>query len=203
MERIGPAQQPFELSDGILAFCLYLAGIPFLTTRNRYSVDTFKALGFKGEIDLCEAALQCVQENRKGDLKYLFAKAPGLRPRLNAFTDQQERIKAAKGKLEAKDAIRDLMVGFSNQQISLEEAIMRIACVILKLRGPFLNRWKDQVPWVVIPEPGKERKFKTNVAVETPGGGSRNVPADVVEYPGFKVIPANASPALKKKMGLV
>lgn len=203
MQRIGPAQQPFELSDGILAFCLYLAGIPFLTTRNRYSVETFRALGFTGEIDLCEAALQCVKENRKGDLKYLFAKSPELRALLKAFTDQEAIIKQGKGKESARDVIRELMQSFSREEISVDEALMRIACIILKLRGGFLNRWKEQTPWVVVPEPGRERKFKSSVSVQTPGGGNRNVPADGVEYPGFKVIPANASDELKKKMGLL
>lgn len=202
MNRIGPAQQPFELSDGILAFCLYLAGVPFLTTRNRYSAETFRGLGLRGEFDLCEAALQCVEENLKGDLKYLFGKTPDLRELIRIFSEQQELIKQAKGKLEAKDVIRKLMERFARHEICLEETLMRIACVILKLRGPFLNRWKDQTPWVVVPDSARERKFKTSVAVETKGGGTRTVPADGVEYPGFKIIPANASPELKKKMGL-
>jgi hypothetical protein len=137
MQRLGPAQQPFELSDGILAFCLYLAGVPFLTTRNRYSAATFKALGFSGEIDLCETALQCVAENRKGDLKYLFAKSPELRALLKVFTDQEAIIKQGKGKENARDVIRELMQSFSREEISLEETLMRIACIILKLRGPF------------------------------------------------------------------
>lgn len=202
MDRIGPAQQPFELSDGILAFCLYLAGVPFLTTRNRYSVETFRKLGFTGEIDLCETALRCVEENLKGDLKYLFAKSPELRGLLKIFSEQQELIKKEKGKLEAKDVIRELMESFSRADISLEEALMRVACVILKLRGPFLNRWKDQVPWVVIHEPGQERKFKTTATVQSKSG-PQVVPADGVEYPGCQIIPANASDQLKKEMGLL
>jgi hypothetical protein len=153
-----------------------------------------------------------VEENIKGDLKYLFGKSPELRGLLKIFSEQQETIKQAKGKsasrtdssggeLEAKDVIRELMERFSREEISLEETLMRIACIILKLRGPFLNRWKDQTPWVVIPEPGKERKFQSQVTVQTPRG-RKTVPADGVEYPGFKVIPANATPELKKKMGL-
>jgi hypothetical protein len=191
MQRLGPAQQPFELSDGILAFCLYLAGVPFLTTRNIYTAETFRKLGFKGEIDLSEAARECVATNRKGDLKYLFARAPEIAGLLKIFSDQQEQVKSGKG--DAKDVIRGLMERFSNGQISLEEALMRIGCLILKLRGPFLNSWKEQSPLVVAREPGTERKFKTSL------GGK---PAEGVQYPGFKIVSANASEETKKKMGL-
>jgi hypothetical protein len=191
MQRLGPAQQPFELSDGILAFCLYLAGVPFLTTRNTYTADTFRKLGFKGEIDLLEAARECVATNRKGDLKYLFALTPALRGLLKIFSDQQEQVKSGQG--DVKDVIASLMQRFSNEEISLEEALMRIACLILKLRGPFLNSWKGRQPLVVVREPGPERIFKSSL------GGQ---PAKAVQYPGFKIVAAGASEKTKKKMGL-
>lgn len=200
MKRLGPAQQPFKVSDGILSFCLYLAGVPFLTTRNLYTKETFRKLGLSGEIDLCEAATDCVARNLKGDLKYLFRQSPNLRGLLKIFSDQQERIKEDKG--EARDVIRGLMESYSRQEIELEEAVMRICCLVLKLRGPFLNQWKELPPLIAIPRPGEERKFKTQVNVRSKTG-SKFVPADGIEYPGFDIIPANASDELKKRMGLL
>jgi hypothetical protein len=189
MKRLGPSQQPFELSDGILAFCLYLAGVPFLTTRNLYTVETFKKLGFKGETDLLEAALECVAANKKGDLKYLFERTSDLRRLLKAFTDQQARV-AAKGKDEdAGEVIQELMKDFAADKMDLDEALMRIGCLILKLRGPFLNRWKERAPLVAVPQPGKERHFKT-------------AKADGVEYPGFTIVAAGASAQTKAHLNL-
>jgi hypothetical protein len=200
MQRLGPAQQPFELSDGILAFCLYLAGVPFLTTRNSYTADTFRKLGFKGEIDLIEAAKECVATNRKGDLKYLFGKSPELRGLLKIFSDQQARLQSDQG--EAREVVRELMSSYAAAKISLEEAMMRIACIILKLRSPFLNRWKELPPLVVVHDSGRERRFKTSATVQTKSG-SKSVPAEGVQYPGFKVVSANASEKTKKRLGLM
>lgn len=201
MERLGPAQQPFELSDGILAFCLYLAGLPFLTTRNLYTAEIFKALGFKGEIDLCETAQECVEQSIKGKVQYLFRKTPELRTLLKIFSDQQERVKTGEG--DAKDVIRELMERFSRDEMSLEETLLRISCIILKLRGPFLNRWKEEVPLVAVINPGKPRKFKTTATVKLKGVGTETVPANGVEFPGFKWIRADASDEFKKEMGLL
>lgn len=202
MKRFGAAQQPFELQDGIVAFCLYLAGVPFLTTRNLYKKENFIAHGFKGEVDLCEAALECVERNLKGKLEYLFAQSPELKGLLKVFSEQAAEIQTEKKDKQARDVIRDLMESFSREEISLEETVMRLACIILKLRSPFLNKWKERSPLVVIPHPGKERRFKTSAVVRGRNGAIKTVPADGVEYPGFDIISANASDKTKKHMGL-
>lgn len=200
MQHIGPASQPFELSDGILAFCLYLSGVPFLTTRNIYSAETLRKLGFKGEVDLAEAALECVAANKKGDLKYLFKRPRELKALLKIFSDQERRLKDDTG--DAMEAVHSLMEQYGAKEMTLNEAMMRIACIILKLRGPFLNRWKEQRPLVQINNAGREQVSETTATVRVPGGGTRTIPAKMVQYPGFKILSANASEKTKKRMGL-
>ena len=198
-QHLGPAQQPWETSDGILAFCLYLAGVPFLTTRNLYTADTLRALGFSGETDLLEAANQCVAARKKGNLKYLFRRPRELKRLLGVFTDQERRLADENG--EAAEVIHALMEEYSAKTIDLHEALMRVACIVLKLRGGFMNRWRDRPPLVQIDNPGRPRSFETTATIRT-ARGTKTVPAKGVQYPGFKIISTNASEETKKKLGL-
>jgi hypothetical protein len=200
-EHLGADSQPWETSNGILAFCLYLSGVQFLTTRNLYTADTLRALGFTGETDMLEAAKQCVASNKKGDLKYLFQRPRALKRLLEIFSDQERILQDEVG--DAMDVVHDLMGAYAANRIDLHEAVMRIACLILKLRGGFLTGWREQSPLVQIDNPGKSRHFATTAVVQMPGGGTKVVPAKGVESPGFKIVSANASDATKKRMGLL
>jgi hypothetical protein len=186
-QSFGPGDQPWETSDGILAFSLYLSGVQFLTTRNLYTAETFRALGFTGEVDLLEAAKQCVAARKKGNLKYLFQRPP--KRLLEIFTDQERRLKEDNG--DAMAALHALMESYAAKEIDLHEALTRISCLILKLRGNFLNHWRDQPPLVQIDNPGKPR------TVATAGGMGKTT-----QFPGFRIVSANASDETKKQMGL-
>lgn len=187
-QHLGPASQPWETANGILAFCLYLAGVPFLTTRNLYTADTLRAHGFRGEVDLLEAAIACVASNKKGDLKYLFKRPRELKRLLEMFSDQERRLKDDEG--DAMEVIHALMESYAAKTIDLHEAVIRIACIILKLRGGFLSRWREQEPLVQIDNPGRSKSFPDA------RGGKTTV------YPGFKIVSANVSEETRKRMQL-
>lgn len=198
-QNLGPATQPWETDKGILAFCLYLAGVPFLTTRNLYTADTLRAHGFRGETDLLEAARACVAANKKGNLRYLFKRPRELKGLLAIFTDQKRRIAEDDG--DAMAAVHALMESYAEKTIDLHEAVMRIACLVTTLRGDFLSRWREREPLVQFDNPGRSRTFETTKTVQAPSG-TRTVPCTRTESPGFRIVSANVSDKTKKKMGL-
>ena len=109
MKRITTADQPFELQDGILAFCLYLAGVPFLTTRNLYTAETLKKLGYSGEVDMGDAALECVKKNVKGKVDYLFKRVKAISRLVKLFREQEAAISAPDVEVEARDVAHSIM----------------------------------------------------------------------------------------------
>lgn len=188
-------RQPFELSDGILAFCLYLSGIPFLTTRNVYDANTLRSLGYKGETDLIEAAKECVENNKKGDLKYLFQRIPDLKRLLRVFQIQTQEI--AEGTGEAKEVAAQIMKRYAAGDFDLEETMMRLACLILKLRAPFLNRWKDQEALVRVDNEGETETRKITAEFR----GELRTGTETV-HPGFRLLGVNASKEMRERLGL-
>src|SRR6266699_2869458 len=100
VQRLGPEHQPFQTSDGILAFALYLAGVPFVTRqmwcRNTYTLELLRKLGFNGK-DVREAAKLAVKLGKKGNLQFLFQHADRLGELLHLFSKQEQRLKDAEG----------------------------------------------------------------------------------------------------------
>lgn len=188
---LGPADQPFETDDGMLAFALYLAGAPFandnLWCKNVYTVETLKKLGFSGQgLNPSQAALAAVKANKRGDVRFLFA---SLNDRLvKIFKDQEQLIE--KEHRQGRELFRELIDRLSQGKMDREEFAVRLACVLLKTRSEFMNGWKQQDPRIRVMLPGKAQKQDL---------GARGI---VVTRPGFVEVGASASEETKRRLGV-
>jgi hypothetical protein len=180
----GPGDQPFRTQDALLAACLYFAGVPFFEPLqpcvHRYNADILKRFGYSG-IPLEEAAKKAHAEHKRGNIEYLFKRPKELRDLIKAFHEEEQHVTKGSG-----TAAERLSVIMALENIEPEERIIRIACLLLKMRLQFMRLWETQIPRLRIQNVG---------APEDIGDG-------ITRYPGWKEIPLNASDELKKKMGL-
>ena len=183
-QYFGPGSQPFRTQDALLAACLYFAGVPFFDPLqpcvHRYNADILKRFGYTG-MPIEEAAKKAWDAKKRGNIDYMFKRPKELRQLLKAFHDEEHQI--TKGAGTAAERISAIM---AMEKIEPEERMIRIACLLLKMRLQFMRLWESQVPRLRIQNVG---------APEDIGNGA-------VRYPGWKEIPLNASDELKKKMGL-
>lgn len=184
-QYFGPGNQPFRTQDALLAACLYFAGVPFWDDRqpcfHRYDADILNRLGYSG-IPLEEAATKAWSAKKRGNIEYLFKWPKEMRHLIKAFHDEENQI--TKGEGTAAERLSYLM-GLEN--IETEERLIRVACLLLKMRLQFMRLWEKVVPRLRIQNPGEPEELGGNIT----------------RYPGWKEIPLNASDELKKKMGLV
>jgi hypothetical protein len=175
--------QPFTTQDAALAFSLYLAGVSFVDPArpcmNLYDGEILKKLGFRG-MTLEEAVRSALAANKKGEVRYIFARTPELNDLLNAYTTEQKVI--ADGEGTAAEHLAKL--------IPDDPALrLRVAAVALKLRPQFMNLWKQVDPLIRVANQGQSK------TVETANG-------KLVSSPGFRVVSLNASEATRKKLRL-
>lgn len=183
---------PFKTDDAILASCLYSAGVPeSWNPTNIYDEGILKKLGLGGMI-LWEAAKTAFKRKYRGHIEYYFERTPELAFLLKAYRDQEAIIKAEGENKDIGEAIREIMrvaAGRLNDGETVmdeREAILRITCIVLKTRTDFVNRWKNEVPYLRIAAAGSVEKPSLNVE----------------RHPGFKMIPLTASDETIQKMNL-
>lgn len=183
--HFGPGNQPFRTQDALLAACLYFAGVPFWETRqpcvHRYNADILNRLGYSG-IPLQEAAEKAWASKKRGNVEYLFKWPKEMRRLIKAFHDEERQI--TKGEGTAAERLSKIM---ALENVEPEERLIRVACLLYKMRIQFMRLWESQVPRLRIMNPGEPEELSSNVT----------------RYPGWKEIPLNASDELKKKMGLL
>ncbi len=178
---------PFRTDDAILAFALYIAGVPFFRPpTNSFTEIQLKRLGLGG-ISVLDAAKAAWKRKDRGSVEYWFEKTPELPHFLKAYKDQCEVI----DRKEAEDGgehLRGIMAKAANVPVQIDEreALLRIAVVVLKGRIPFVNQWKDSVPFLKLPEAGE----------------TKDLGNDTTQFPGFKLVPVNSSPEQLAKLGL-
>ena len=168
---------PFKTQDAILAFCLYSAGVPeALPPSNIYDPETLNKLGYRG-YSLEDGAKAAFKKNQRGTVEYYFEKTPELDYFLKSYADQQAKVNASGANTDAGVAMREIMsrVADSEKPMDEREGLLRVGCVLLKLRSKFVRRPLDN-PWIRIPSESDPN--------------------------GFKLIPLNASDELKQKMNL-
>lgn len=185
-EVIGQAQAPFNTTDAILAFCLYLAGIPFFEKfkpcLNIYDADTLSRLGFSG-MTLEEGTREALRRKKKGHVEYAFRQAPSLDRILKIYNHQQEEV--------AKDLHVDAMVQeIAQTDMDPIEKAVRLACVILKTRVQFMSLWQHMEPLIAVRNEGRSK-------ISERRDGSK-----VVKRPGFRLVSLNANQKTKDKMRL-
>lgn len=191
------AQQKFSTSEGLLAFCLYLAGCELSDSNSIcfhiYTPEILATLGLKGE-KLWDGAQRAWINKARGHVEYSFVLTSRCNELIQAYRAQRKELEESDDK--ASDLVLKIAQTFAAGAMLSDEMILRIACVNLKIRGEFMNAWKSIVPLLKVPARGKTRKFESTVTV-----GGKVLPAKAVEKPGYKLISLNASEETKKKMG--
>ena len=202
MEQNQSGNQPFNTSEGMLAFCLYLAGCQFSNPGqpcfNLYDPDILSGLGLSGE-KLWDGAQRAWKNKARGHVEWSFPLTGRTTELIKAYRDQREQMEKGDGK--ASDMVLAIMKSFATGAMLSDEAILRVACVNLKIRAEFMNHWKLVVPLLKIPRKGKAKRFETTAQGRDQKGNPVTVPAHGVEKPGYDLISLNASPETLKKMG--
>lgn len=175
--------QPFTTQDVALAFSLYLAGVPFQDPTqpclNLYDAEILSKIGYRNW-KLEDAARDALAKNKKGEVRYIFARTPELNDLLEAYKTQQ--IVIQKGEGTAVEHFAEL--------IPDPELRLKVAEVVLKMRPEFVNLWKEQSPLIRVPNPGQSKT--TDLGKDQ----------KLVSSPGFRVISLNASPSTRKRLKL-
>jgi hypothetical protein len=129
----------------------------------------------------------------RGHVEYVFQRTPRLELLLSAFKRQSDELEKAEG--YAHDLV--LRVSQHLGTAGWDVTMVKLACIFLKMRVPFMEKWQDMIPDVIIRNEGRITRGKTTI--ETKDGARE---ATSVSTPGFKIIPLNASEELREKMGL-
>jgi hypothetical protein len=188
---------PFKTSDAILAICLYMAGVPeWIPPTNEYDELILKRLGYGG-LKLIEAARKAAARKDRGRVEYWYEKTKELDYFLKCYSDQEAEISAKGDDIDAGERIRQIMAKATRPEeersdipgpiMDEREALIRIFCIVLKFRVPFVNRWKEAVPAIVVSEKGSPKVINE----------------DTTRYPGMKRVPVNASDEMLRKLKLL
>lgn len=193
--KFGPGDQPFSTTNPLLAFCLTVAGVPFLNPAwpciNRYTADSLRAHGFKGKTDLLEAARECIKTGRQGKVIYRFKKTNRLGSLLKIFQEQCEEIDAP----DKHISMADFQAGIVSQciagEIKYDEALIRLNCVTLKLRRKFIDMWREVPGEVVIDNEGETTREQNKIGEV------------FMVSPGAMAVTTNAKQETLRKLGLI
>jgi len=196
-QHLGPADTPFELQDGHVAFALYLAGVPFYNDkawcRNVYTREMLLKHGFKGA-DMREAAKHCVLTNKRGMVRFYFQRIPILQKLLKVFSKQEDDLERKEGK--AVDEYKSILALYKEGKINEEEVAVRIACVLLKARMAFMSGWREVPPHIRVQGPVSRSRFPFVDEKGRHGTGTKDVTS-------FKEFSAYATDEQLKKVGLL
>lgn len=182
--KFGAAQAPFGTDDGILAYCLYLAGIPFFDSHqpciNVYDKDILDKLGLTEQgMSLEDAVREALRRKKKGHVEYGFKMSTRLNLMIKTYRRQ---LKLNEDSSLTAAAMVSEIVG---TEVSAE-MLMRLACVMMKMRVAFMNVWLEMQPMIRVKNQGRARKLAS--------GATR--------HPGFRMVSLNASAETRKKLKL-
>ena len=199
-QHLGPQDRPFDTTDGILAFALYLAGVPFVSQqmwcKNTYTLDTLRRLGFEG-IEARQAAKAAVKANLKGKVQYYFQQAEMLSGLLELFTNQEQSLQTDEG--EAREYLQKICEQYKNNELLFEEFITKATCVWGKIRRDFMDGWKDMVPHIRVMHEGQKEVSEFPFMDDK---GNQRIGKKVVR-PGFAEFPADADDEMLQRLGVL
>ena len=184
----GLGQAPFHTTDAILAFSLYLAGVPFYEERkpciNIYDENILKRLGLTG-MSIEDGVKRALATKKKGHVEYGFKRTPSLNGLLRAYKQQEEYLRDAEGTAVAvvNRLASDLKDGVN------PETVVRLACTILKMRVQFVNIWQQIDPLIRVFNEGEVETVSENGVTKR-------------RYPGFRMINLHASKETREKLNL-
>jgi hypothetical protein len=186
---LGPADQPFNIEDSILAFALHMALTPFYDDNwpcvNHYSMEQLRELGYEG-LKPQEAAIRAVREGNKGTVTYMFRQPDA--ELVEAFNDEKRLIESGEGL--ARDRVKVLMETYKVNARSYAETMVRLMAIVVYMRVEFLTMWKGLEALIQLDTPKKKSERRLH-------DGSR-----VLETTGFRFIGAHAGQATKDKLGV-
>src|SRR5215472_16572726 len=138
---------PFHTTDAILAFSLYLAGVPFYEDRkpciNIYDENILKRLGFTN-MTIEEGVRKALTKKKKGHVEYGFKRTPELNFLLQAYKNQETQLLNDEG--TAVDVVKRLIEQLAEGVNQM--TIVRLCCVVLKMRVKFVNLWQEIDPLI-------------------------------------------------------
>jgi hypothetical protein len=194
MTELKPGDQPYNTSNAILAFCLHMAGVPWMDNyppvRVLYSAAILQGFTngtgepyYKGWT-LEKAVEHAHKTGRRGHVEYIFKRTDRLPVLTKAYRDQVEQLEKAEG------FAHELVKEISMKSMPSDVMMLRLACIFLKMRVPFMEMWQHAVPRVIIKNEGRVARRRT------PEGG------EIIESPGFKIVSLNASEETRKELGI-
>lgn len=199
---------PFKTQDAILANCLRAAGFTEtpISPLNLFDADILFKLGgglkdkdgkvtrpsrYAGK-NIVEAARQAHKEGQRGRVEYHFNHDPEIRKFCELYATQTKEIEQGDQKIDASKRLLELVEQFAFEgDIGPQIVVFRVLCIALKLRIEFVNRWKNQIPYLLI---------KDSAAAQTqklPDGGK------LMTMPGGKMVPITAPDHTFRNLGLI
>lgn len=195
---------PFRTNDAVLAFCLYLAGIPeFRAPTSTYDEGMLLARGYEGSgLTPEEAAKQEFAKKKRGHVEYWFQNTDMCKALQGIYREQQAEIANADEdpkdagavirQIIAKVAGRDAVTNKPTEEMDELEGIVRIACLVLKARIAYVERSN-----------AKDAAFlKINLQGESKAERNPDGSVTMIE-PGFKWYPIFGSDELKRQLGVL
>lgn len=218
-------EMPFWTREAVLALALNLAGcepVPqspsnphgvldrpaLLPCINRYDEDMLFVYG-GGEKDpsgnvtkqsrfanmaTFDAAKVAWEEGLKGDVSFGVKLTPRAAELIKAYREQTAAIETLDAK--AFDVLTSIMDDVKAGAIQSDEAILRVACIILKTRKDFVMMWQMVVPLLSGRIKGRAEQFDST-ATNSKG---ETVQAKAISRPGFRTLFLNASEKMRKAM---
>jgi hypothetical protein len=193
---MSPTDQPFETQDAILACCLHMAGVPFFEEKtdtetfpvpciNVYDEEILKKLLNCTGMTIEDATKRAFESGKKGSVKYLFKLTPDLSQLCAAYRDEAAHVENAEGSAALRLVFH--MEQCAKGGASVPETLLRVACVILKMRSKFMNLWKETQPLIRIKMTGPNEIHQAGKS-------------HIVSTPGFKVMSLNLSEKHRKQL---
>jgi hypothetical protein len=135
----GSGELPFTTGNAALAFCLYIAGIPFQDDdqplTNTYSAEILHKLGYE-KTPIEEAVKLAFAAGKKGHIEYGFKRALRIGEAMQGFKDAEKTIKDSETNCAV--LVQDFIRGHARGLLSLPEALSAASAVTLK-------RWRDEL----------------------------------------------------------
>lgn len=193
---------PWTTQDAMLAFCLYMAGAPFLDDKHpcvcEYNLDILRKLAGQGlpvaGKPIEEAVDIAVARKKKGHVDYGFKRTDRLHALISAYMDQVKQIEEMN--ITGSELVMSLVEMLKMNRYPVDEFLVRLHCVACKMRGMFMDMWKDHV-FIRIENAGETTSSEETIPSPR---GPRKV--KTVNSPGFKLYPRHASKKLRQEMNL-
>lgn len=141
----GSGELPITTSNAALAFCLYIAGIPFQDDQqplsNVYDAEMLRKLGYE-RTPIEEAVGLAFAAGHKGHVEYGFKRALRIGEALEGFKNAQKEVEISSASGGA--IVSQIIKGHAGGLLSLPEAMAGASCITLKRWREELKHWEQK-----------------------------------------------------------